>query len=200
MRPRGRVVDPRTPIDRQSLAVMDVDTQREIRERDRVMDREERPDTIVISSNLGPWFGVDIGASGNASYQGRLMSPTAAATFGSTSAPGYRMAADGEIVRVYLNSNIAWTTGIVYPRITVTDGAGVLTAYDITDCALDGATHPDGYARKIAAAARMSIGSGISYSAGYLVDVVFRTASSFGPTTADMTVTLVTAELEQVSR
>jgi opacity protein-like surface antigen len=170
-------------------------------ERDRTIEAHgDRPARVLVCSTLGPWFRENVGASGDASYTTRQMTPTAATTYDTDiNVGGYRAATAGVVVRAYLWANAARSAGSATVRVRITDGSGTMTDYDLADCTLDGATAPDGYVRDRKASAALAVGAGIPFAAGDAIDVRIVTAGTFGPTTADFGVQLVIVEEEEVA-
>lgn len=200
-RDRLRTADPFAVAEKTTLDRLGVDTQSDHRRRAR--DNNVRtPDTrrVVVCTTLGPFYREDVGSSGAGGYATRLMVPSAAGTFASTSTTfGYRAATAGVVVRGYLWSSAARAAGSCYLQVRITDGGGTTTAYDLTDCALDGAAHPEsGYTRNQRAAQYLSLSGGIPYGSGDTIDVRFVTDAGWSPTTSDVAAQLVIAEEEIV--
>jgi hypothetical protein len=198
-RDRLRTSSPFAPSEKHVLDRLGVDTQSDLRRRDR--DSNVRtPDRrrVVVCTTLGPFFREDVGGSGAGAYDTRLIAPNAAATFNSTTtALGYRAATAGVVVRAYLWSNAARSAGSCLVRVRITDGSATTTDYDFTDCVLDGAAHPEsGYTRDQRASQYLSLSDGIPYAAGDLITVRFVTDAGWAPTTADCGAQIVCAETE----
>lgn len=184
------------PGDRVVYDRLGVDVQADVRERDRAAATADRTQRVLICTTLYA-FREDVGGSGDASYTTRMAVPTAAATFGSVTTPGYRATRPGAAIRGDLKSNDARTGGSATLILRVTDGSGVSTDYPFTDAILDGTAHPEGnYTRSAGASMALAFGDGFPYAAGDELTVRILTAGTFAPTTADMSAYVVIAELE----
>lgn len=178
-----RVADPNAPLQATILDRLGIDTQRDVRARARAQDAHvDKLYTANLSITLGPFY--RDGVTGTATYTTRLGIPTGLTVWGEYASPmGYRAARPGAVVRGYLWADPPWSTaGSIMLRVRVTDGAGVLWDYDLTDCRLDGTAHPEGgYTRSQNVSQHLPISQIIPVAQGQLVDCRV-VATGYSPT------------------
>lgn len=198
MRRHQRTADPFATNEREVVSRLGVDTQRDLRQRDRdnnIRTIDSFP--VLVCTTLSFFRDDPVAAGANAT---RMIVPTGAAVFGAVAGiGGYPASRSGAVVRAYLWSNEARTAGSLFVRVRITDGAAVVTEYDFTDCVLDGGTDPiSGEARTQVASQAHTFADGIPYAAGDLIDVRLITDAGWLPTTADVSVNIVLAEQEWI--
>ena len=122
----------------------------------------------------------NIGASGDAAYLLRVGHPSGSTAWSMSNLP-LRMPASGRIVGADLYSSEARTGGTATARVRVTEG-GVNSDYDFPDCQLNAT-----YTQTVAC---VHWDQAPRFASGATLDPRVVTASTWAPTTADVTMIL----------
>lgn len=124
-----------------------------------------------------PYWRANVGASGDATYLMRVGTPSSDSAWAMTASVLIPMPQAGIITGGALWSSEARTGGTATLRVRVIDSAGT-TDRDIVDCVLNATTTQ--------AMSALLIDSSIRFAKGATIEARIVTASTFGPTSADM--------------
>lgn len=180
-----RVIDPAQEIELQVAERLGHVTPRDLVEQLNASERYDRPAQRFVTIEVGPWSREDIGSSGNATYSMRLPTPTAAATFGSTTLE-LPMARDGWVRGALLWLSTARTGGTATAAVRIEDGAGAVN-YTLTDCVINGSVETGPTFARVDDAAMVwtPINAAYPFARGATIRGAVVTAGTFGPTTAE---------------
>lgn len=170
-----RAIDPVQDVERHIERKRGVLGQQEIARRIESVRRTE-PSAPVLLARTYQWYRANIGASGDAAYLMRVAVPSSDSAWAMLNL-AVRMPRAGRIVGGDLWSSEARTGGTATLRVRVTEN-GTATDYTFPDCVLDATfTQTNSVALWTGAPA---------FAAGATIEARVVTASTWGPTTADV--------------
>ena len=176
----GRMIDPVQDVERAGYRAEGWRSQRDLEERDEASLRfgDDRDKRLVIVTETFDFYRANVGASGAASYNMRVIVPTADATFEMTTTAALYVPAQARVIGARLHSNATTTAGTVQAEIRVTED-GVAADYAFEECELN-------TTNTTSIAAKFDWLGALQIAAGATIQLRAKADASFLPITADM--------------
>ena len=189
----SRLIDPVQDVERVGYRTEGWRSQRDMEARDEAALRfdDDRDKQRLIVQETIDFYRANVGATGAASYNMRVIVPTGDTTFEMTTTAALYVPAQARILVARLHSNAVVTAGTVQAEVRVTEGSDVAD-YALEECELN-------TTNTTTIAARFPWGVAIQIAAGATIQLRAKTDASFAPTTAAMSGRLVLGYEDWVS-
>lgn len=175
-----RLIDPTATAEDAIRATEGRLTQRDLMERDEQairFDPGRRGQRIIVQETID-WYRANVGASGAASYNMRVIDPIGDTTFEMTTTAALYVPAQARVLLARLHSNAAVTGGTAQAEVRVVED-GVTTDYALEECELN-------TTNTTTIAVRFSWEIGLQIASGATIQLRAKSDASFAPTTADL--------------